>query len=285
MRISGGYRELSFLMRLAIQMKGEYLYFGPEGDFWLVYSGGRSAYLKTKLDISHHIVMGSSSLKNILDALVRAKKNERIQEEVSDMIGEDYMSISTDHIQIGYDSTTKILMNTRIERVELFSPLVTRLESMTELTEPEGTPYLRLDDKLILRYQSDMKQYLRQFKPGWDHSLSKFKPDDDETANVLRIEPDGELGITRGGTRSVAAPDHTFRYNVGWFVPDRFKEFTFYLSDTDIRLMGLACKYESIFEFRVLLFKEHYVIDAHEADLRFKMWLNRKKSVVTKKML
>lgn len=285
MRISGSYKELSFLLRLANQMKGEYLYFGPEGDFWMVYAGGRAAYLRSQLDVSHHIVVGAVSFQNILDVLIRTKKNERIKEEISDNIGEDYIRIDTDFIQIGYDSDAKILMNTRIERVDMFSPLVERLEVMKETTEPEGTPYLKLEDKFILKYQSDVKQYLRQFKPSWDYSFEMLRDKDDETSNVFRVDEEGNLLVTRGGTRNIAAPTTSMTYESGWFIPERYQGYTFYISDTDLRLMALACKYESIFEFRILLFKNHYMIDAHEADVRFKMWLDRKKSVVTKKML
>lgn len=285
MRISGSHQEVSFLLRIATQMQGEYLYFGPGGDFWMIYDKGRVAYVKTKLDISHHMVLSKSAFLNINNTLYRIRKHEQLAEYEEYDWGTDYVRIDESTIQVGSDPESKVTMHTNLERVPMFSPLVQKLEKMRVTAEPVGTPHLKIDVKLLKRYAADMRKYFRQYREGWTFSGDFFRENDDETMNVFSVEPDGELGVIRKPPRNLDAPVTKFRYRTGWFIPERDYDYLFYLSDTDLRLMILAGRYESISDFRILLFKEHYVIDSHESDLRFKMWLNRDKSMVPKVLL
>lgn len=162
----------------------------------------------------------------------------------------------------------------------MFSPLVEKFEKMKEPGEIEDAPYICTDYTLLRKYTVDVKAYFRLYNENGVFNRLLFHENEDEHNNLLQVDPEGELLITRRPPKSAKAPEHVFNYTDGWFVPDKYQHFKFGLSDMDIRLMVLLGRYEDVESFRVWLFKDHYVIDAHESDLLVKMWLNRKKVAV-----
>lgn len=280
MRIAGSRKEFGFLMRLAVQMKGTYLYFGPSGDFWMIYDISKTIYLRTNLDVSHHIVMSAASIHNVAFALNRFKSGEVFRDFDFDGLGADYMELGPMHIQLGFSELARIPVRTHIEKVSMFSPLVEKFEIMKEPGEIEDAPYICTDYTLLRKYTADAKAHFRLYNENRVFNRLLFHENEDEHNNLLQVDPEGELRITRRPPKSGRAPEHVFHYTDGWFVPDKYQYFKFGLSDMDIRLMVLLGRYEDVESFRVWLFKDHYVIDAHESDLLVKMWLNRKKVAI-----
>ena len=66
---------------------------------------------------------------------------------------------------------------------------------------------------------------------------------------------------------------------------EEYWEFPFYLSDSDIGLMLQLRKHEHIDEFRLLLYRDFYIIDTYGSDVQFKMWTGRKKAKGTQVLL
>lgn len=284
MRIQGSYKEFNFLINLALRLKSEFMFLAPEGEMWLLYDGGKTLFLRSHLEVSHHTVLSWESLSNLQLTMNRAGKQLLLGKGRPAGLRQEFFCMEPDFLQVGRFEKGKIKINTHMEKARMYSQFVRKFEGLNFLPELPGTPQLKLETKLIRQYVTDVK---RDYNKVNRNSVfgQRIRPGADESQNIFQIDHDENLMIIRK-EKDVALADKQVRtYPAHFFIREKFQEYTFYLSDSDINMMLLMDEHETIDEFRVLLYKDLYVIDVYGPELRFKIWHERNKSVNSAIML
>lgn len=268
MNISGSLDELEFIVHRAASSKAEVIQFAPNGDVWILYSSESYVYLKTTLFVESSVFFPNTAIQN-LNRLFRRSKSKRSTSVEN--IHSRAVEMTNTYVQFGYSEESKINAFTGMERSSEASALSHKLRSLINSVYEINRPHMRLSTKMLEKYNSDINQEARVL--GVSESTYKFDPMADETENHFHM-PEYELSATHKFKENGSK---TFTYDDGYFVPRSFKTVNIYLSDSDLTFLRRVGKIFRIEEFYIIPLKKHYIIEAHEGDMVFKMFLSRSK--------